>query len=376
MNSEWAEAPKDQAGSSLGTPGAQLAAQREAMGWTVEQIAEQLKLAPRQVRALESGDYAALPNLAVVRGFVRAYAKVVKLDAAPLVAMIEVEVPTPAPAPVPRRDLSQASFTGSRFPSMGERSAKPAPWLVGVAAAVVLAAAGGYAYQSGLVTRAMLTSADSDTAASASSEAATTSIETTLVKGEEGAQPVQSASVPLVSVPPQADAAQGATVPAAGAAPVAGAAAPVVAPVAAAAAAAAPAPSPATAPAAAAPAVVTPAAGAKAPGVSAAVPPAVAPVAAGSPAATAAAKPAVPAAVSGNQLVLKVTEDSWIEIRRPGSTPLISRLVKAGSTETFDIKDPALLIVGKPGGVEASLAGQPLALPTIPGGTISRVNIK
>ena len=74
--------------------------------------------------------------------------------------------------------------------------------------------------------------------------------------------------------------------------------------------------------------------------------------------------------------MLKVTEDSWVEIRRPGSTPLISRLVKAGSTETFDIKDPALLIVGKPGGVEATLAGQPLALPTIPGGTISRVNIK
>ena len=198
MNSEWADAPKDQAGSSLGTPGAQLAAQREAMGWTVEQIAEQLKLAPRQVRALESGDYAALPNLAVVRGFVRAYAKVVKLDATPLVAMIEVEVPTPDPAPAPRRDLSQASFTGSRFPSMGERSAKPAPWLVGVAAAVVIAAAGGYAYQSGLVTSAMLTRGDVDAPASASAESAAAPVETTLVKpGEEAAQPMQSTNVPL-----------------------------------------------------------------------------------------------------------------------------------------------------------------------------------
>jgi len=34
-----------------------LAAQREAMGWTVEQIADQLKLAVRQVKALEAGDY-------------------------------------------------------------------------------------------------------------------------------------------------------------------------------------------------------------------------------------------------------------------------------------------------------------------------------
>jgi cytoskeleton protein RodZ len=47
-----------------------------------------------------------------------------------------------------------------------------------------------------------------------------------------------------------------------------------------------------------------------------------------------------------------------------------------GQHRTFDIKDPALLIVGKPGGVEATLGGAPLALPLIPGGTISRVNIK
>jgi len=349
MNSEWAEAPKDQAGSSLGTPGAQLAAQREAMGWTVEQIAEQLKLAPRQVRAIESGDYAALPNMAVVRGFVRAYAKVVKLDATPLVAMIELEVPTPAPAPVARREVPPASFTGSRFPSMGERSAKPAPWLIGVAAVVVVAAVGGYAYQSGLVTSAMLTRADKDVPASASAETVAVPMETTLVKdGQDAAQPTQSTNVPLVSVPGQGDAAQGAAADANGAAPAAAPVAAVAAPV-------------------AAPAAVTPAAAAPATVPAAAVPAAAKPA----PAAAAAAP-----AAAGNQLVLKVTEDSWVEIRRPGSTPLISRLVKAGSTETFDIKDPALLIVGKPGGVEATLAGQPLALPTIPGGTISRVNIK
>ena len=55
-------------------PGATLAAQREAMGLTVEQIADQLKLAPRQVVALEQGDFASLPNMAVTRGFIRAYA--------------------------------------------------------------------------------------------------------------------------------------------------------------------------------------------------------------------------------------------------------------------------------------------------------------
>ncbi|HBZ05323.1 MAG TPA: DUF4115 domain-containing protein, partial [Massilia sp.] len=48
-----------------GHPGATLAAQREAMGWSVEQVAEQLKLAVRQVVAIEAGDYASLPSPAV-----------------------------------------------------------------------------------------------------------------------------------------------------------------------------------------------------------------------------------------------------------------------------------------------------------------------
>ena len=324
MNSEWAEPPKEQGSSSLTTPGAQLAAQREAMGWTVEQIADQLKLAPRQVKALEAGDYAALPNMAVVRGFVRAYAKVVKIDATPLVAMIEVISPTSHEAAPPRKDVA-ATFTESRFPSMTGRSSAPAGWLVGVAAVVVVAAAGAYAWQTGLIPATLFERSPAPASAAADAEAAKPAeagapIETTLLKPGEETAPVQSTNVPLISVPPQnaPDAA------AASAAPASAAPAPVVTPP-----------------------VATPA-------------PAAAPV----------------AAATGTQLVLKVTEDSWVEIRRPGTTSLISRLVKAGSTETFDIKDPALLIVGKPGGVEATLGGAPLALPPVAGGTISRVNIK
>src|SRR6059058_5180297 len=105
MSSERAEQPTTP--DSHGVPGKTLAAQREAMGWTVEQVADQLKLQVRQVVALEAGDYAALPSPAVTRGFVRAYAKLMKLDPAPLVAQIAMESPptpdssatvTPGPA--------------------------------------------------------------------------------------------------------------------------------------------------------------------------------------------------------------------------------------------------------------------------------------
>lgn len=336
MNSEWAEAPKEQGSTAKATPGALLAAQREAMGWTVEQIADQLKLAARQVKALEAGDYAALPNMAVTRGFVRAYAKVLKMDAAPLVAMIEVESPTPAEPIVPRKDLS-ASFSESRFPSMTGRSSGATGWLVGLAVVVAAGGAAAYAYQSGLIPASLFErKAEEAKVADAAPE-----LETTLVKPGEEAAPVQQKNVPLISVPPQGEQSPSAeAAPAAPATPAAPAAA--VTP-------------PAT--------VTTPA-------------PTPAPAQAAAPsAAPAAAAPATANGV-GHQLVLKLTEDSWVEIRRPGTTPLISRLVKAGSTETFDIKDPALLIIGKPSGVQATLGGAPLPLPSVPGGTISRVNIK
>ena len=333
MNSEWAEPPQEQGSTSTGkaTPGALLAAQREAMGWTVEQIADQLKLAVRQVKALEAGDYAALPNMAVTRGFVRAYAKVLKMDAAPLVAMIDAVAPPAPEVVVPRKDLS-ASFSESRFPSMTSRSSAPAGWLVGLAVVVVVGAAGAYAYQSGMIPASLFQRKDAAPEEAKPADV-TPPIETTLVKpGEETT--VQSPNVPLVSVPPQGE--QTAAAPAAETPATAAVTPPAVVP------------TPTPAPVAAVPAPApTPA-------------PAAAPAAAG----------------VGHQLVLKMNEDSWVEIRRPGTTSLISRVVKAGSTETFDIKDPALLIVGKPGGVEATLGGTPLALPTIPGGTISRVNIK
>lgn len=355
MNSEWAEAPKEQGSTGKATPGALLAAQREAMGWTVEQIADQLKLAVRQVKALEAGDYAALPNMAVTRGFVRAYAKVLRMDAAPLVAMIEVEAPASPEVVVPRKDLS-ASFSESRFPSMTERSSGSAGWLVGLAVVAVVGGAAAYAYRSGMLPAALFAPKTEEV----KTADATPPIDTTLVKpGEENA-PLQQ-NVPLISVPPQGE--QGATSSVQGVAPAAapatGNAAATNAPATAAAAvsppAAVPAPTPAPAPVVAAPAA--------APAPTAAAP---------------APTPTVSATANGvgHQLVLKLTEDSWVEIRRPGTTPLISRLVKAGSTETFDIKDPALLIIGKPTGVQATLGGAPLPLPTIPGGTISRVNIK
>jgi cytoskeleton protein RodZ len=60
--------------------GALLRAAREAAGITVDAIAQQLKLAPRQVQAIEDGDFPHLPGRTFVRGFIRNYARLLRLD--------------------------------------------------------------------------------------------------------------------------------------------------------------------------------------------------------------------------------------------------------------------------------------------------------
>lgn len=63
-----------------------LAEAREQAGMTVDEAAAQLRLSVRQVCALESGDIAALPGPVFVRGFIRNYARLLELDATPLLA--------------------------------------------------------------------------------------------------------------------------------------------------------------------------------------------------------------------------------------------------------------------------------------------------
>ena len=62
------------------SPGARLRAAREAAGMSQEDIATKLKLSVRQVTAIETGDWSALPERTFTRGFMRSYARLVGLD--------------------------------------------------------------------------------------------------------------------------------------------------------------------------------------------------------------------------------------------------------------------------------------------------------
>jgi cytoskeleton protein RodZ len=69
--------------------GWQLKTAREALNLSVTDMVQRLRLGERQVLALESGNLAVLPGRTFVRGFVRNYARVVNLDAAPLLGILD-----------------------------------------------------------------------------------------------------------------------------------------------------------------------------------------------------------------------------------------------------------------------------------------------
>ena len=77
------ETPQKKSSSGFG-PGPALAKAREGLGLTHEEVAERLRLAPRQVQALESDDYDHLPGPTYIRGYLRSYAELVGLASGPI----------------------------------------------------------------------------------------------------------------------------------------------------------------------------------------------------------------------------------------------------------------------------------------------------
>ncbi len=110
-----AVAPDSTAAVPIATAGTRLRDARVAAGLSIDAVAQQLKLAPRQVVALEECDFAALPGRTFVRGFVRNYARLLRLDA---VALLEA-LPDPDAAP----GMSEPSL--GAFAASDGRTAQP-----------------------------------------------------------------------------------------------------------------------------------------------------------------------------------------------------------------------------------------------------------
>ncbi len=70
-----------------------LAKARKDHNLSIADVAAKLRLAPRQIEAIEADDYERLPGKTIVRGFVRNYARLLQLDPAQVVAAYDRTVP-------------------------------------------------------------------------------------------------------------------------------------------------------------------------------------------------------------------------------------------------------------------------------------------
>jgi len=111
-NTPSAAAP---AGALTECPGRLLARSRQAQNLSVADVARQLKLSGWQIEALEEGHYHKLPGPVFVRGFVRNYARLLRLDPEALLrsAGDSLRPPVPRPEAPPSQDIP--------FPTAGTR---------------------------------------------------------------------------------------------------------------------------------------------------------------------------------------------------------------------------------------------------------------
>ncbi|MGD9787788.1 MAG: helix-turn-helix domain-containing protein [Sulfuricellaceae bacterium] len=126
---ETAPLPQNSAGTLLRQA-------RENSGFSVVEIARQLKLGARQIEALEEDDFDKLPGPTFVRGFIRNYAKLLQIDPSPILdAYLRTDPQSPAQVITAPED--QVSF--SEHP-------KGFQIRYGIALAVAVAVAGAALY--------------------------------------------------------------------------------------------------------------------------------------------------------------------------------------------------------------------------------------
>ena len=100
LNTLTVEVPEDDAAGAISgrvaapaTVGGILRQAREEQGLSTEAFAEVLRFSVRQIEHIENDDYQALPGATLVRGFIRGYAKFLRLDPHALIAQLDAAVP-------------------------------------------------------------------------------------------------------------------------------------------------------------------------------------------------------------------------------------------------------------------------------------------
>jgi cytoskeleton protein RodZ len=367
---------------------AELVKLRDARGFSASLVSSRLRLAPRQIAALETGDWASLPGRTFIRSSLRSYGRLLEVEVAPLLEAIESELPG-TDVLKPDSELNRPLPREGALGFGGNGSGSRWVWMLLLVGGVI-ALAFFYGGGATLLNRNLKAPASqappsgptgerasqpTDAGAVVSPAASAAQSDPSPQVGGAGAQPgtrpasgvsaltgsaIAGAANPLVSLP----GAPASTATATAAGPATAALAPSTAP-----APDAPAPSGQAVgqqvgnpkPVSPAPSVAAPPASVAAQGATPAAPPPwpasiVVPRTSGAPGASGGA------GVPLNPLVMRFPADSWIEVRDASGAVLITGTQPPGTVRELSGELPLSLIIGNAGGVAVTWRGVPIDL--------------
>jgi cytoskeleton protein RodZ len=294
-----AEQSSDNAAYSRSRCGGALRLARESQGLSIQDVASRLRLGPKQIEAIEADQFAKLPEPTIVRGFIRNYAKLLKINAEPLLDAYIVIVPSNTQHQLTVKPTTNMQVTSSDKPKTSS--------YIWAFLAVVLAIGVWLFYQSYI-------QKPSPTLPSASVESL----------GSENLEPLPEPALPAaerlaesqpsieLTLPPAADADTSS--------PSVDTSANVI-----------PAPAPVVAP----PVVSLPAA----------------PI----------SVPALPPAGTA-KLEFNATQETWVSVVDASGREIYSKIIFAGSRESIDVTTPANVTVGNAGATSLNMNGRAVDL--------------
>jgi cytoskeleton protein RodZ len=292
--------------ASISGCGGALRLARENQKISVNDIATSLRLSVKQIEAIESDNFANLPEPTIVRGFIRNYAKQLKIAAEPLLAVYSEMMPSTQPHEMIVKPSANMKMTSYQKPKTG---------LYALGAVVLLLLVGIWLFYQNYVQKPSPTKQIADVG----SVEPLSLPEPALPAAERAAtlQPSTELSLP----PAQGDAAI-----------------------------AAPADSalPATAP----PTIVAPVANAEiASTAPVAVTTAVENVAPNAP-------PAISSAAGMGRLEFSATQETWVNVVDASGKEVYSKTIFAGSRESMSVTLPANVTVGNAGATSLNMNGK------------------
>ncbi|MEM6251993.1 MAG: helix-turn-helix transcriptional regulator [Cyanobacteria bacterium P01_D01_bin.156] len=105
-NTVWQYSEEGEYHEQLVAIGHYLKTIRTQKGLSLQQVAQRTKVQPKQLRAIETGDYQTLPEAIYVRGFLKQYAQALGLNGADIANRVCVE-----PTDINLKWLNRADFS-------------------------------------------------------------------------------------------------------------------------------------------------------------------------------------------------------------------------------------------------------------------------